>query len=875
MTKTPPGDFVRREQPDSRTTESGVSSAESEPQSSRDSNANSECLASEECSGDRGHHGDGEIYEVLPSTGRSLVLKSWTTETVVSDLSEHDFPRQPSSKHSKRRSSTTPHAPLPRTSNSLSDFTIDKLDYSSLGIYGRDQEVSRIKTCFENLVHGISERELILISGFSGTGKTRLAETLQGYIKSKKQHEGLYVKGKFDLKFRNEPYSGFIDACSEICGSISELQARNTSRFESICTKVESALGSELSLLMQVIPALCEVMADPEKMLQEGGSVASDVSSAESKRRFHFAFLRFMRVISELFKPLVFVLDDLQWADLASLELLEVVIADRQNPSLLVVGTYRSNEVDEANVFHRTLREIHEKGKYGGYFKLIEIEIANLNVECVHKIIQKVLKFDDDSSRTIGLSQVCFKKTQGNAFHLLHFLSMLHERHLLQFNFGSLKWTWDIKEIEAKTNATENVVDLLRTKMAELPTDLMEILKLGACLGPTIHYRTLSLVWENSSELDPPVGGFQAALLRGLDLLENRGFVSKASETTSSYHWAHDKIQEAAFSLIPESERSMYGRRIGEILVSELDRDELDSAIFVVANLLNGTESLDSPRIAELDLARINYQASQKAIRLSAFESAAEYAREGIRVLPENLWEGHYDLALGLFSTGARSEGFVGNVETMERYCNEVLAQEQRPIEDKFDVYNTWIDSISNRGYLQEASDMLLEILGKFNCRFPQNSALIGLGALANIVKVKCTMNSRDVADLTKMENKTRLELMKLLDKLALIQYMMKDARMASTIFRCLNWTLKYGYCSFSPVAFANTGVIVTGVLDDIQGGARYGEMALELLEKLDTRSTNARTKFVVYTVLFPWVKLMRNMLRLLLETYDIGLQLG
>ena len=455
---------------------------------SEEVNHSSELIASEErgSSSDYGHGSDDNTKnETKLSVGPSVVLAPTTNGTVVSDLSDNDYSRRTPSEYGRqqrRRSSTTPHAPLPRPSNSLLEFTIDKLDFDSLGIYGRDQELAQIESCFERLINGVSERQLLLISGFSGTGKTRLARSLQDLIKRNKTKTkgGVYVRGKFDLKLRNEPYAGIIGACAEICGNILELQLTSPKRFSMVCDKIKSTLGSELPLLMQVIPTLCEVLGDTVDGRSTAGSAASgsmsSMTSEESKNRFHFAFLRFIRVVAFFFMPLVIVLDDLQWADLASLELLEVVITDRLNPNLLMVGIYRSNEVDETHVFHRILQELQDKSEEGDYFKLIKMEISNLDNDCIHKIIQDVLKCDDDANRTLGLAKVCFRKTQGNVFHLLHFLSMLHERHMLQFNFGSFKWTWDDREIETKTSASDNVVDLLRTKMTDQPVHLVEIL---------------------------------------------------------------------------------------------------------------------------------------------------------------------------------------------------------------------------------------------------------------------------------------------------------------------------------------------------------------------------------------------------------------
>jgi predicted ATPase len=690
---------------------------------------------------------------------------------------------------------------------------------------------------------------------------------------------GLFVRGKFDLNLRSQPYSGIAAACAEICAAILKLKSHELTIFEQLCCQIKEEVGSELTLLTQVIPTLTSVVdgnvaESPSTTNSPGQGERSQggISSSGSKHQFNFAFLRFIRAISCQFVPLVFVLDDLQWADGASLDLLDVLLTDSNSSKLMVVGIYRSNEVDETHVFHHTLADMEAKSK-DKYFKITRVEIGNIELDAVHGIIRELLDMESDA-RTFGLADVCHKKTHGNVFFLLQFLSMLKERQFLQFNFGSLSWTWDNKEIESSTGASDNVVDLLKAKMSELKKNLVDILKLASCLGSTFDVRTLNVVWERSTAL---ALGDEQVLMTSLEVLEENGYILKrgAESTHQQYTWGHDKIQEGALSLIPETERGAFEGMVGRILLSNLDENELDSAIFVVVNLLNGADDrLIQDDKARLDLARLNYKAGRKAISFSAFESAAAYAANGIRLLPENAWVNHYDLTLNVHTIGAQAEGFIGNTEMMEHYCTTVLSQD-RPMEDKFGVYYTWIDNLVHRGKLDEARDHLLEILQKFKCRFPRNAALVGLGVVSNIVRIKSTMKSRDAAKLVNLTDTKRIEAMKILDKLATVFYMLKDDRMPLVIFRSLNWTMKYGYCDYSSSVFATTGMMLSGILKDFQGGSKYGEQALALMERSNSQATAARTVFCVYSFLFPWTKPLRSLLKPLIHGYDIGLQTG
>jgi predicted ATPase len=788
-----------------------------------------------------------------------------------------------------------------RQSTDLPDFAIGTLNHTSIGLQGRKTELELLKRSFHTLLESgdgapEQERQLILISGYSGTGKTTLAN--RALRKSTEQLGGLLVRGKFDLNLRNTPYSGIAMACAEICGAILQLQRRKPRLSAKLCRQIKTELGSELALLIQVIPVLAEVLECDDTTghststtnnsnLSSGESESNQggPSSAGSKHQFNFAFLRFIRAILRQFVPLVIVLDDLQWADSASLDLLDVLLTDATtNSKLMVVGIYRSNEVDETHIFHRIVEDLELKSK-DRYFTMTKIEIGNLDLDAVHKIIQELLSIDKNdartieemNSRTLSLADTCHKKTHGNVFFLLEFLSMLRDHRLLQFDFDKLIWTWDDREIENKTKATENVVDLLKAKMAELSKDAMNILKVAACLGSTFEVRTLNIAWERSTELISKEDN--DFLVTNLAKLETEGYIAKSigsNPTHQSYSWGHDKIQEAALALVPESEQAAFAAKVGKILYTQLDRKDLNSAVFVVVNLLNGgDDTLITDDKARLELAELNYEASRKAISLSAFESAAKYAAKGIHLLPLTAWIDHYTLALNIHTIGAQAEGFIGNTETMERYCKQVLLQEDRPILDKLGVYITWIDSVLNQGRMDEARDLSLEILKKFNVKFPKSSVVVGLAVARNIIHIKATMKSRKFSKISVLNDTTRSELIRVLDRLGTAFYFAKDPRLPLVTFKGLRWTMKYGYCDYSSVVVASTGLILTGILNDLQGGSKYGEQALILMEGCKSQITAARTMFLVYAFAFPWTKPLSSLLKPLLRGYDIGLQSG
>jgi hypothetical protein len=531
-----------------------------------------------------------------------------------------------------------------------------------------------------------------------------------------------------------------------------------------------------------------------------------------------------------------------------------------------VIGIYRSNEVGSNHRLSEYLRQLEEQKDHVD-FSSTSIEIGNLDVEAVNGIIQQVLSCKDHE-RSMRLAEVCHKKTLGNPFFLLQFLSMLGQKNLLKMTKVTKSWTWNLDDIEMNTSASDNVVDLLKARMSDLPSKLSKMLQVAACLGATIDQETLRYGLSRSirDELE-----FEKAL----GDLQREGFLVKVSSMPPRFSFVHDKIHEAASDLTPESSRSAYRRSVGEVLFEELGKDQLASEIFVVVNLLNDVEPGMLERASRLMLARLNYQASDRAIMVSAFDSAAQYVEQGLAFLGDDVFAvDTHDLSVDLFTIGAKAEGSMGNVERLERYCMTVINRHEIPLEDKFGVYNIWVDHLLN-GNVNEAVKVCLDILSRLNCWIPKGRAAIGFELVGYFLRIKMTSKRKRFSTIRTMTDKTQLQMMRWLDKLCAGFYQLGDERLAPTVSRSLNLTLKYGVSAYSSVAFVQTALILVGVSNDLQTATIYGEHALELLAKSDSKALVARTTFLVHAFIFLWTKPLTEMLNPLLEAYDIGLRTG
>lgn len=848
-----------------------------------------------------------EGISTLDSSRRTSSLTGWTNYDQSEENHRASFSSDSDLQFSKRLSDVSDEGKLKimkpasffeSARKSKRILPISSLRFSSLGLVGRDDEKELLVSCLKRAARGDESktdsqgsRELVLISGAAGTGKTALAAAL---AKPVRKLEGLYVKGKFDIYLRGEPYAGMAAAFREICGRI--LLLRDGRSFEMIRQELIDKVGSEnLHLLINVIPELSEIVGDDGTMddiKSQGGEL--------SKARFNYAFRLLVRVVASHFAPLVILLDDLQWADAATLDLIQVLIADRDNPSLMVIGAYRSNEVDEHHPLSALINEMKRTSEQDD-FDLTEIEIGNMDTSQVNEVLLCLLNMDEPME-TLALADVCHKRSLGNIFSLLVFLQMLQAEGHLHYNLGTFKWCWDEQKIMSETAATANVVDLMKQKIGKLPADVGERLTIAACLGFSFEPAILFSVWDiisrqkgndtvnkvdGDKEKDKNADGDKENKnaegdeddenKAWLALVEQEGFLEVEPDGTA-YRWVHDKVQEAATSIVPPDELRGLKAQVGTILMDELDEKDMDSYIFTVVNLLHEggipDEETEGIKLAELCL-----QASKKAANLSAFESTSKFATIGVNVLPTNMWSDHYDLTLNLYSTAAEAACYLGKTEELEKYYNEVLDQKDRPLFDKLRVYHAMISYLGGAsGRPNDATDLIVDILAQFGIKFPKRKSTRLLATISGAFKAKRAISALQPEDITimpTMNDPEQLEIMRLLDQLFIAAYLAKSDLLPLSIFASARLTLDYGLSEYSAPVFAGLALILGAALGDMALAAKTGNFAELAMSKVECKNMDARTDLWLTSFVLCWTNPITRMFPRLLKAYETGLSVG
>ncbi|XZN90462.1 MAG: ATP-binding protein [Microcoleus sp.] len=644
--------------------------------------------------------------------------------------------------------------------------------------------------------------ELMLVAGYSGIGKSALVQEIYKPITEKR---GYFISGKFDQFQRNIPYSAFVSSFKEL---VRQLLTESEAQLNLWRKKLLTAVGNNGQVIIDVIPEV-EVIVGKQSAVPELGS-------QESQNRFNLVFQNFIRAFCTKEHPLVIFLDDLQWADSATLKLIELMMTDADTQYLFLIGAYRDNEVNPTHPLMVTLDGLRNVGATVNF-----ITLASLALESIGQLIADTLHGDIASVKP--LAELVVRKTEGNPFFVNEFLKTLYAESLLNFDFERHIWQWNIPRIEAM-GITENVVELMIGKLKKLPDSTQQVLRLAACVGSSFDLNTLSIISEKST----------SEVSKDLTAAVQSGLILPASELDrelliQDYKFLHDRVQQAAYSLSDEKDKQEIHLKIGRILLNKFEQSELEERIFDIVNHLNKGQSLLGDKGEKQQLARLNLIAGRKAKFSTAYQPALIYITNGMQLLPHNSWDEDYNLT---FSYHLEK----GEIEYLTASWDEALSTFDECLEhidsllDRCKVNEYKVTLYRMKNDLESSLDLgiqTLELLGIKLKAFPEEDELI-----AEVDRANETIAARKIEtfiDLPEMQDPEKLATMVLLRECLPPSYFLGSRLLFIIGIKMIELSLAYGNNPHSSVGYIYYSLTLAFVAQDFETAYKFGSLALRL----------------------------------------------
>ncbi len=751
------------------------------------------------------------------------------------------------------------------TTGVIQDFTPGRFDVRSQllipqKLYGREEQVASLLAAFDRVSQGGSE--IVLVSGYSGIGKTSVINEVNKPIT--KAH-GNFISGKWDQFNRNIPYASIAQAFSVL---IKQLLAESAEQLEVWKNRILEVVGANGQVIIDLIPEVELLIGKQPQVVQ--------LDPVESQSRFHRILQQFIRVFTRKEHPLVIFLDDLQWADSATLKLIQLLLTDSNSKYLLIIGAYRDNEVSSTHPLINTIEEITKND-----VNVNNIYLNPLTLENATELVTETL--NNNTSRSYELAELIFNKTAGNPFFITQLIQAMYQEQLLTFNFSEYCWQWNIEEIQAIEIADKSVVELLASRMLSLPERTQEILKIAACIGNKFNLDTLSIVTDYSSY--HIANNLYSAMHLGLILPLNDSYkvpmVFCQEENSESnlifdvsrvgYKFLHDRVQEAAYSLITENERECTHLKIGLQLLDKTPSKDIEINIFDIVNQLNVGIKLLKQEDEKDELGSLNFIAGCKAKKATAYEAAQKYLHTAIVLSETNSWESKYDAVLKLYIEATEVAYLSGNFEQMEKLADIVL-QQAKTLLDKVKVYEIKILSYIAQKKLLEAIKIGLLTSKLLGINLPESPTEADIGQIIGETSALIPQSGiEELINLPLMTDAHSYSTLRILHNIAAATYIAKPNLLPLVILSQVKLSIIHGNASFSAAAYATYGIILCGILNDIDSGYQFGKLALDLLSKFNDKQISAKVFCIVGLFTQHWKQHLQDSLSI----FQLGCQNG
>jgi diguanylate cyclase (GGDEF)-like protein/PAS domain S-box-containing protein len=709
-------------------------------------------------------------------------------------------------------------------------------------LYGREREVRLLLETFERMARGGTE--LLLVGGYSGIGKTALVNEVH---KGLTRQRGRFISGKHDQFQRDIPFSAFIQAFRQLANQILAESEALVAKWRQALLE---ALGGNAQVILDVIPEM-ELVLGPQPPVP-------DLGPSEAQNRFILCLHRFIGVFAGRDHPLVIFLDDLQWADAASLNLLGTLAATAQTPSLLLLGAYRDNEVSPGHPLTLTVNRLLEAGVAVLTMLLTPLRFADLcrlAADTLHR----------QPGDVADLTRLIEEKTGGNPFFVSQMLKELHARGVFRVDQESGGWLWDMDGIRAM-GLTDNVVDLMAGRIGRMGLQTRRALQLAACIGNRFTLAMLAAVYETSQEETSEA--LWEALQAGLLI---------PSGTTLRF--LHDRVQQAAYSLIAERDIAPLHLRIGRLLLHHAGHTHLDDAIFDITAHYNAAVDLVEDARERLTVLDLNLQAGRKAKASTAYEPALRHFSVAASLLPEGAWGTHPRIRLEVVREKADVSYLLGDFAQAEALLDEALRQTADPF-DKVEVYIQKLIQYNQLGKYNELMDIARDALAMFGVALPQadDAATLADCFASRMQDYAALLGQRPIADLidvATVQDRDQDSIIRLMAMLTDGAYIAVPTLFPHLVMEVVTRSMRYGHNALSAIGFAWATVVIVQEHKDYRSAFELGRLAMQLIERFPNPRIQAQITFLHAVCAMHWFEPLSDQIEMYRRAYQYGLENG
>ncbi|MFC1849153.1 AAA family ATPase [candidate division CSSED10-310 bacterium] len=744
-----------------------------------------------------------------------------------------------------------------RNKGKIKTFIIAQRDISTKfripqKLYGRMTEIELLLEAFERVSQGGAE--IVMIAGYSGIGKTVLVQEIHKPVVHRR---GYFISGKFDQFNRNVPYASLIQAFQEL---IRYILTESNERLQHWRDKLTAALGPNGQTIIDVIPEVKHIIGDQPAQ--------PELSPLEALNRFNLTFQNFILTFATADHPLIIFLDDLHWADVPTLKLIEHIMTSSDDTYILIIGAYRDNEVDMSHPLMSHFDELHKQG-----VPFTNITLKPLQLEQINEMVMNTVSCSEEQA--LPLARLCFEKTQGNPFFLKQFLSSLYDDKLISFNRDLGIWQWHIETMQQQ-QFTANVIHFMVNKIQKLSPAEQELMMRAACIGSFFPFKILVRI-NDVSPLETIIN-LRQILQEGLVVPVDNAYKFMDDSNLDlevTFRFLHDRVQQAASSLLNAEQRKAIHGKIGKLMNKMFSVDEQEEKLFDIVHHLNYARDLLTSDTEKIKLVEMNLRAAKKAKDSAAYDPAMTFLTVGLEVLPGNNWTDQYALSLALYTEATEVAFLRTDFEAMNGYLEEVIGN-ARQLLDTIRVHEIKIQAFMAQNRLLDCIRTAQHILKQLQITIPSQVSKVRIFVELHKVKLALkVLGAHWLERLPEMSDPHALAAVRISSSAASAFYL--SGHNMSALFLTLKMvklSLKHGFCSHSAQWFAYYGLALAS-LGDEEAGYHFGNSAITLVDRFNATEIKARIFHSVGEFTHHWKKPLRETLDLFKEGYHSGLETG